>query len=281
MADPTLNGMARWLVERFPPVVYTALVAAFAYGAGALAVLDGGRWTWIPAIVGWLFFLQLRIFDEHKDFEDDRVAYPERVLSKGEVTLNGLARLGVFVVIAQLILASLSGGHALALWACAFAFSVTMLYEFGIGEWLSKRLLLYAITHNPVVGLLAAYMYLASDPAPNLRFLGFVGLASASSLAVEVGRKLRLPDEEIQGVPSYTTELGQRGARGTLIALHLLTGLLVGWTATAYGATWGWVGLVVAIPGIITSIGLQPAKRVELGASLTLLAALLFPGMAA
>ncbi|MCO4744049.1 MAG: hypothetical protein KC912_04625 [Proteobacteria bacterium] len=279
MNHPSFVGLLQWMVERFPPVTYTALVAAFAYGAGRLAILDGGSWSLLPAVVGWLFFLHLRIFDEHKDFEEDRVAYPDRVLSRGAITLAWLARLGLVILIAEALFASTAGLLAFGWWAAAFAFSVCMFFEFGLGAWLQQRLWLYAITHNPVVGLLAIYLYVASGPVVQPRFLGFVALASVSSLAVEVGRKLRLPDEEIAGVPSYTTELGQGGARAVLGVLHVLTGVLAAWTATAYGSEWGGLGLLVAVPGLLTVLGRQPAKRVELGASLSLLTGLLLPGL--
>ena len=71
----------RWWIyqrERFPLLAHGSLVAVFSFSAVAYSSLLRGE-TSSPALVTWLvafvtslaFFLQLRIADEFKDFEED------------------------------------------------------------------------------------------------------------------------------------------------------------------------------------------------------------------
>lgn len=269
-----------WMRERFPPVVYTLLVLVFhaAATASAVALTGAPSRAWPAAVVAWLLFFHLRVFDEHKDFEADQVAYPQRVLSRGLVTLPLLARLGAAAIGIEAVLAGLLGVAAFSAWVATFAFSVAMRYEFGLGAWLRDRLVLYALTHNPVVGLLTGFLWASTGAGWHPGLLWLLLLASAGSLGFELGRKIRLPDEEHPGVPSYTTALGQAGARRLLLGVHALTGLaaaglllqlglsVVGAASLACGAI---------LPGVLTSIGQRPAKQVEAGGSGALLLSLL------
>jgi 4-hydroxybenzoate polyprenyltransferase len=275
-----------WLRERFPPVVYTVLVVLF-HGSAVLvahAFGGGGRLAPAAAVVVWLFFLHLRIFDEHKDYEGDVAAYPDRLLSRGVVTLPLLARVGAAALLVQAVLAALLGRVALLAWVAALSFSVAMRYEFGVGRWLNRHMVLYAVTHNPVVAGLAVFLYAATSARWDWAYLWYVGVASLGSLAFEFGRKTRLPEEEHPGVPSYTTELGQGPARALLAATYLATWACASGLFYALGVADPWpvlVGLVAVFPGFLTTSGRQPAKRVELGASLVLLLCFLVCGTVA
>jgi len=78
---PWSRRLLGWLLERFPPVVYTVLVVLFHGSAVLVAHAFGGGDRLAPtaAVVVWLFFLHLRIFDEHKDYAKDVAAYPDRL----------------------------------------------------------------------------------------------------------------------------------------------------------------------------------------------------------
>jgi 4-hydroxybenzoate polyprenyltransferase len=237
-------------------------------------------------VVVWLAFLHLRLMDEHKDHASDTLAYPDRLLSRGVVTLPLLRRLLVLVVLVEAGLAYLIGPTALLWWAAMFLFTLAMRVEFGVGRWLSQHIIVYAITHNPVVALLAIFSHAATGLAWNANFLFYVALVSVGSLAFEVGRKIRSPDEEIFGVESYSSALGRRGASWLLALLVVLTeafGVFTLWPmaegasgAVAMGILWlgGAAAMIMGRPG-------QPAKRVELGASLLLLLSFVAVGVAA
>jgi len=271
---PWPHRLAGWTNERFPPVVYTLLVLLFWAAAvlGARGLTAEGALVPHAAVVVWLVFLHLRVFDEHKDFDKDRVAYPDRLLSRGVVTLPMLARVGVVAVLVEATVAGLLGPWAFGAWLATFLFSVAMRYEFGVGGWLNRHIVLYAVTHNPVVAGLTLFLYAATGARWEWAYLWFVAVASLGSLAFEIGRKTRLPDEEHAGVASYTTELGQPGARALLAGVYLLLWASVSGLCYALRLPDPWpplLGLLCVGPGLATVT--QRAKRVEAGASLALL----------
>jgi len=288
---PLHRRLGGYLAERFPPVVYTILVALFVGSAQLLARAQDPEGAvhpraWLGAVVVWLAFLHLRLMDEQKDFAQDKETHPDRLLSRGVVTLPLLKRMlwGVLVVEAGVVW--MLGTEAQIGWAVMVCFTVAMRLEFGVGAWLSKHIVLYAITHNPVVGLLAIFAHASTGLRLRADYLPYVLLVSVASLAFEVARKTREPEEEIPGVESYSSALGRRGAAALLTGLSMLTVLLGLWTlwplmagvagviAVSLLCLSGLVAVCLALPG-------QPAKRVELGGSLLLLLAFVAVGVAA
>ncbi len=75
----SLSFAKRWRIyfaERFPPHKHGILVAAFVIGLMAYSSRLHGHETHLASvlaaiIITFLFFLQLRVLDEFKDFEDD------------------------------------------------------------------------------------------------------------------------------------------------------------------------------------------------------------------
>lgn len=289
--SPRIHRIIGYLQERFPPGPYTVLVALF-FGS-AVWVAQGltaapsipNPYVWLGAPVLWLVFFHLRVFDEHKDHRHDQNAYPDRLLSRGVVTLTLLTRLGMAAVLLQMVLSAWIGQTAVLAWTVTFGFTVAMRMEFGIGGWLNRHLLLYAITHNPVVGLLAVYAWACTGLAFANGFGLYIAAVSLGSLAFEMGRKLRLPSEEIPGVASYSSVLG-RGRAGVL-----LMGVIIAAALCALGVTWmvgeGWgsvIGGVVVVLGALMGCipcGSKPAKAVENGSSIALLSSMLGMAIAA
>jgi hypothetical protein len=267
--------LSGYLGERFPPVAYTLLVGLFFGSAVSVATVGGvGVVTpgaWAGSAVMWLAFFHLRVFDEHKDAASDLAAYPDRLLSRGVVTLPLLTRVAVVAVLAEAGLSASIGTRALLAWAGVFVFTLLMRVEFGLGRWIRPRILLYAVTHNPVVGLLAIFGW-ACTTAPWIpRFLFYVAAASIGSLAFEIARKTRLADEEVPGVDSYSSVHGRRRVTGILWALAAATvgcAFWIGPIAGGISAAGGLISVVLAAPG-------RRAKHVELGGTLLLLMTLL------
>lgn len=290
--SPLSSRISGYLGERFPPGPYTVLVALF-FGSAVLVSRDlsGAAalppWpAWLGAPVVWLVFFHLRVFDEHKDHVKDAVAHPERLLSRGVVTLPLLARLGIAAVLVQLVLSAIVGPTALAVWAATFAFTVAMRVEFGVGAWLNRHLLIYAVTHNPVVGLLAAYGWACSGVPFHPSVGWYIAAASLGSLAFELGRKINLPEEEVDGVDSYSSVFGRAQAGALLSAVLLASAGTASVTVFLSAEGWGlWAGLGLVALGTLAGVAFalpkHPAKKVELGSSVALLTALLGMGLAA
>ena len=235
--SPILFRVFAYLNERFPPLVYTVLVLLF--WASSVAVTDSlsrTPFSWDSALVMpvvWLVFLHLRLFDEHKDADIDRMAYPERLLSRGVVTLHLLRNLALMCIFIECVLSYCLGLTVLIAWALTFTFTLAMRFEFGVGEWLNSRMLLYAVTHNPVVALLGLLCWASTGNGLQLEYGLYLCMVSLSSLVFELGRKIRLPEEEMSGVPSYSSTLGRTRAIQTLrgvALLSVLVGFSVLWT---------------------------------------------------
>jgi len=124
-----------------------------------------------------------------------------------------------------------------------------------------------------VVAGLCLIIHAASGAPWRWGYLWFLAFASLATLAFEIARKTNLPYQEHVGVPSYTSELGQRGARWLLCATYLGVAVSVAGVVFALGGGPLWAipaGLLTSAAGWATAWG--SAERVELGASLVLLA---------
>src|SRR5829696_4543202 len=92
-SNPT-SFLPRWWAyqrERFPVFAHGLLIAAFSYSAllrGRAAVEPAGALA--AFVTAFLFFLQLRIADEFKDFEEDARYRPYRAVPRGLVSLREL-----------------------------------------------------------------------------------------------------------------------------------------------------------------------------------------------
>ncbi len=259
MSDPTtLPGkLTAYLMERFPPVptlLYGGALFCVAWGLGGL-LPDATGGGWLQALLGTLVFftclLHVRLMDEHKDYERDCEAYPERLLSRGVVTLKMLKGLLAVVLLIEAGLAAALGLQALIVWALLLAFTLAMLVEFGVGEWLSERLGWYLISHQAMVLLMAAFAVstrvelLALSPDGWAK-LGVLGLAMiCATVTFELGRKTWSPDREHASADSYTRVWGRPRTVSTTMAVAG-TGL----------AAWVWLAIELEtswIPAALTA----------------------------
>lgn len=275
-----MTAFRAYLDERFPVGAYLILV-----GAMVAATQSAASWATRAPLAFWptlplgilsvlLGFFVLRVFDEHKDWVRDRVAHPDRVLSRGLITLKTLARAGVIAALVSVVSAFAMGTDA-GLWmVAALCFSVLMRFEFFASEWLRDHIVVYAITHNPVVALLMMVPLAGaagSSPIGSGDVLVWLGLASVTSLGFEVGRKLRAPESEKPMQDTYTQSLGIPRAVALTVGIHAGSALLAlmllesPWTQG--------VAVVVGVWAMATTVQFQRsttpkrAKGVELGAT--------------
>jgi hypothetical protein len=218
LQDSLARRLLAWAGERFPMgnVIGTAVIFACAMMVGrtpASGALHVGPLDVLSLVAAVSFFLLLRVFDEHKDYEEDVVNYPERVLSRGLITLGHLKVVGALCVFLQLgtALAADGGfGRVTTAWALTVGYALLMLKEFFIADWLKPRLALYAISHMVVSPLATLWFYLvgAGHKAIGSEVLWLGLLSYATSAAFEVTRKTRGPEEERPAVDSYSKSLG-------------------------------------------------------------------------
>ena len=230
--------MTRWITyqrERFPlarhvPLVAVTSVCVLAYAArtSGAAFPDPGR-TLGACLTALLFFLLLRILDEFKDAAEDAAHRPYRPVPCGLVTLRELGALGLLAAAAQLALAALFAPATLPWLLGAWAYLALMTREFFAPAWLHARPAAYMLSHLVIVALFQLNVAAwggAALPASALVWL--VAASLGGGALIEVGRKLRAPEQEEPGVQTYTAAWGRRTALAVWIgcAAFSLVGVL-------------------------------------------------------
>jgi len=249
---PLLRKYAGFMMERFPPAGALLYAAALFYAPYLAASLfpEATAVDWPRSLAGlgvvFLLLLHLRVFDEHKDYERDRLAYPERMLSRGAITLADLKRLGALALLLEAGAALWLGWAPLVLWLLALGWSVLMFYEFFVPRFLQRWQSLYLLTHQllvPMVALFALGLRLSSgslaEPTLALVLLGSMG----STVSYEVGRKTWSPDREHDQADSYSKVWGRAGAVAAGQAAALISSFA--WTWLIWQQQLGWIHLAI------------------------------------
>jgi 4-hydroxybenzoate polyprenyltransferase len=246
--SPFLVRLKAYLNQRFPLVGHGILIISYYSSNQFLAEVlthpdDRLKYTigsLFGAITLFCMFFHLRVFDEHKDYADDLKHYPDRVLQRGLITLKDLKTLGAIAIGLELILSAvwMPQGKPAALIAVlvAIGFSVLMLKEFFVGDWLKRNFLVYAVSHMLIMPLFAMVVFSFTTGeyfwhAPTWFWIyAFVGFFVTVNW--EISRKIRAPEQEIEGVDSYTKIFGTYGAAYAVLVVRVIdTGIvaLVGW----------------------------------------------------
>ena len=239
----TEDGLAirllAYLGERFPLLANALLILSFyssnQFLAHTLSRPGQPMQYDLSSLCGCLtilcFFLHLRIFDDHKDYVTDCECFPDRVLQRGVVTLGELKLLAAMTIVCEFTLAAICGTAALLALAVAFTFSLLMLKEFFVGVWLRQRFLLYASIHMLVMPALSmtVWSFGARQYFWQIPFWYWLYALVSYFLAFnwEVSRKIRAPDDEIEGVDSYTRRCGTYGAAYLVLLTRVISTILV------------------------------------------------------
>lgn len=234
-----VTRLRAYLAERFPLLGHGVLIFSF-YSSNQFLSHALGRPSEpmrydLNSLCGYLtilcFFLHLRVFDDHKDYAADCRHFPHRVLQRGEVTLNELKLLGGAAILLEFIFAAICGLVAVVAVLTVFVFSLLMLKEFFVSDWLKQRFIVYASVHMLIMPLLAMVVYSFATSHFFWEASGWYWLYSLVGFFVafnwEVSRKIRAPEEEIEGVDSYTRLFGTWGAAYLVLVIRVIdTGLV-------------------------------------------------------
>ncbi|MBD2185159.1 UbiA family prenyltransferase [Planktothrix sp. FACHB-1355] len=216
----------RWWIyqrERFPIVAHGVLIAIFSSAAISYSVLLRGGTkilnlsTIIVAFISvFLFFLQLRIADEFKDFDDDLRYRPYRPVPRGLVSLRELGWLGVATGIIQLSLAVWLTPTLALLLGLVWLYFGLMCKEFFVHNWLKAHLLAYMCSHIVIVPLINLYAtacdWLVAQASPPADIFWFLVASFFNGMVIEIGRKIRSPKDEEFGVETYSAVWGRKKA---------------------------------------------------------------------
>lgn len=223
LALPRPSFFRRWWTyqsERFPIFAHGILIAAFSSSAVCFSSLLRGK-AELPAPLtllvafgtAFLFFLQLRIADEFKDFAEDSRYRPYRAVPRGLVTLKELGVLWAITAVIQLLLGLLLSTSLIILLAITWIYLALMSKEFFVGEWLKKHPIPYMISHMVIVPLIDFYAtgcdWWPVQDRPPSGLVWFLATSYSNGVVIEVGRKIRSPMDEEVGVNTYSALWGR------------------------------------------------------------------------
>ena len=189
-------------------------------------------------IIIFMFFFQLRITDEFKDYEEDLKYRSYRPVQRGIISLKILRKIGIATVIVQIILAHVINPKLIYFMLLVWIYMFLMTKEFFIKNWLTERILIYALSHVVIMIFITLVivkgtgyileshfletLYLSLEKYEKNIFIGLIPLFALNYLngiVLEIGRKTRKSDEEEHGVQTYSNLWGRKKA---VIILSLL-----------------------------------------------------------
>ncbi|AYK08208.1 UbiA family prenyltransferase [Brevibacillus laterosporus] len=244
-----LSWSRRWWIyqrERFPVVQNGIVVAVFSISTMLYSSIlrNGASSSFQSLVIGFLstflFFLLLRIADEFKDFEEDSRFRSYRAVPRGVVTLKHLGVLGVFIGLLQLGMAYWLSPKLIFWLVLAWGYLALMSKEFFVKEWLKAHPIIYLLSHMVMMPMIVMYIVAcdwvtASDTIPS--GLPWLLLASyGNGIILEIGRKIRIPEDEEYGVETYSFLWGYKRATWIWVAVVFLTSFVVWMASVQVGA---------------------------------------------
>jgi 4-hydroxybenzoate polyprenyltransferase len=273
---PTTAGVAprrpipnRWWIyqqERFPLFAHGLLIAAFSSCAVSFSFLlrgDAGgpaAASLVTAFVtAFILFLQLRVADEFKDFEEDARFRPYRPVPRGLVELRELAWVAAGGAVLQLGLAWWLAPRLVLLLLVTWAYLALMTREFFVRDWIRERPVTYLWTHMLIIPLTDYYAtacdWQSAGAGPPAGLFWFIAVSFFNGVTLELGRKIRAPEDEEMGVRTYSRLWGRRWATSAWLGALLVT------AACAMAAS----GRIDFVPQVATALVLLLVVALFLG----------------
>ena len=266
--------MSRWITyqrERFPLAAHGPLVAAFSASAVCYSsLIRGGSFPraaslLVAFVTSLLFFLQLRIADEFKDYEDDSRYRPYRAVPRGLVTLRELAWVGMGGGVIQLVLALILEPTIVWILALAWIYLAMMTREFFVADWLKRHPVLYMTSHMVILPLVDLYAtacdwWVAGLRVPPDGLVWFLIVSYLNGMVVEIGRKVRVPADEEHGVDTSSALWGTGRAVRVWVFMVLLTAAAAWRAAAEIGTEGPMLVLLAALVLACTAAGIRVAR---------------------
>jgi hypothetical protein len=183
------------------------------------AVGEGGAIQWhlvdlAGLVATWLFFLVLRIVDEHVDYASDRIDDPGNIMRRHKVSLTELKLIAAVAVATQfavMVWRDDGFGRVTLWWTVALLWTVLTALDFFVRSWIVRRSLIEMVMHTLIMPLSAVWMMQFGRGVGELplRAASLAGAAFLTSIAFELVRKLSARTGDTAGLASpYAQALG-------------------------------------------------------------------------
>ncbi len=257
--------------ERFPLARHGLLIAIFSSAGVSLSTIlrhsdtAFGLCVYLVAFVSaLLFFLELRIIDEFKDFDEDSRYRPYRPVPRGLVSLGELRDVFFASCLVQAFLAVMLCPGLIPSLLAVWIFLALLSKEFFLGPWLRRHPVVYMSSHMAILPVIDYYItaceWLPRRHGPPVGLVWFLAVSFFNGMVIEIGRKLRAPEEEEMGVDTYSFLWGLPQATIIWMCMMLVTAGLAVVTAYQFGLE----KLLLAILCIVLTIaGLRSVHLVR------------------
>jgi 4-hydroxybenzoate polyprenyltransferase len=290
--------MKRWWIyqkERFPLLAHGPLIAAFSACAVSFSSLirhapvPGWQMYLTAFVVCLLMFLQLRIADEFKDAEDDARWRPYRAVPRGLVKLSELRIVFILAALVQLALVLWLDARLLGVLGIAWTYLALMSVEFFCRDWLKARPVVYLVSHMGIMplvdffGTACEWLPRAGKAPAGLGW--FLAASFFNGVVIELGRKLRQPADEEEGVETYSRLWGIRGGVTMWLITLIATFSCAAMTARTIGflppLAWGLGTVLLIALGAVFGYAHRgmSGKKIELVSAVWTLALYLLLGL--
>ncbi|MBC7690772.1 MAG: UbiA family prenyltransferase [Methylotenera sp.] len=230
-SGPLLSRWKTYLMERSPPAPLLFICAGVSLAP--MALLQEVNWGMLATGVAGTFGLlvQMRLGDELKDHEKDKIVHPERPLPRGLLSLKEV-HTGMSLLMGSLMaLAALSAALYSPLGGSLLALSVIYVWlmykEFFIGKSLSREPMLYAWSHQLIVFPLYGWIGGLYGPEVfcNPEFVCWMIYNFGASMTFEICRKLDPKSHKLQ--ETYLHHYGP-GLVSVIIAFFVFVSIFAG-----------------------------------------------------
>lgn len=230
--------MNRWWTyqrERFPILLHGPLIAIFSFSSLSFSrllrhdfQLPSTRVALIAFLTSFILFFQLRVLDEFKDYSEDAKYRPSRPIPRGLVHLKELGILGVCGALVQIGLAFWLNVSLVPLLVSVWFYMFLMGREFFVRGWIKAHPLAYLLSHMVIMPLMYFYIsamdWIAFEKTIPSGLIWFMLAGFFNGKVIEIGRKIRHPEEEQEGVETYSSLWGIENAVFVWLGAVLMTG---------------------------------------------------------
>jgi hypothetical protein len=217
--------LSRWLTyqqERFPIVKHGLLIAVFSFAAiGYSSVMRGGEAErsvlqflglgFVACISAALFFLQLQIVDDLKDFKEDTLYRPHYPVPRGVVALQELKVALVASGLVQLGLAMSLGFPLVVMLGVIWGYMALLRKEIFVFKELNDKPLINLFLNALPVLLVAFYISMFDwVPAGSgvVQVASFLLVSFWVGVLIQLGQKICVPMNEKPGMKTYSASWG-------------------------------------------------------------------------
>jgi olefin beta-lactone synthetase len=259
----SMNQFSKWLTylkERSPLPALLTLSAIIAISSMSFRSEFEPLLFLAGVIFTTLIFIQLRLGDEVKDFEKDKIVNPTRPLPRG-LLRPAEVRQAMHLVVILLLIASLAlalfydppGGILLS---SAAVFGWLMYHEFFIGEKLNQFPILYALSHQIIVFAIFGWIGLSLDSSlmHERMFQGWVLANFGASFCFEITRKLNPHAHEM--AQTYPQHYGR--VKTALFAYCCIVIIAVGSLMAGFGP---WMLLPLALLTLVLTKWIKTPEK--------------------